>query len=93
MVKSAKAEPWTYFFIRLLFRVRQWSTVSACDLDSHDFQFVLNVFYGSIIVENEQYIPQNGVPCIICANHSNSLTDAMYVSPFSITGHMESNSP
>ncbi|KIM28150.1 hypothetical protein M408DRAFT_16358 [Serendipita vermifera MAFF 305830] len=59
MVEAAKAEPWTYFFIRLLFR------------------FVLNVFYGSIVIENEHYIPPNGTPCVIAANHSNSLTDAI----------------
>ncbi|KAG8830191.1 NADH:ubiquinone oxidoreductase [Serendipita sp. 399] len=38
----------------------------------------LDVFYGSIIVENESFIPTNGTPCIICSNHTNSLTDAMH---------------
>ncbi|KAG8950169.1 hypothetical protein FRC00_007851 [Tulasnella sp. 408] len=39
--------------------------------------FVLNVFYGTIVVENEHYIPKNGEPVIVCANHVNSLTDAL----------------
>lgn len=75
MFESAKAEPWTYFFVRLLFRV--WSSFGVTSHFSDNVQFVLKVFYGSIIIENEQYIPPNGAPCIICANHSNSLTDAM----------------
>ncbi|KAG8828239.1 hypothetical protein FRC19_008355 [Serendipita sp. 401] len=41
------------------------------------FKFVLKIFYGSIIVENEHYIPPNGTPAIICSNHTNSLTDAI----------------
>ncbi|KAG9007351.1 hypothetical protein FRB90_009431 [Tulasnella sp. 427] len=41
------------------------------------FKFVLNVFYGTIVVENEHYIPKNGEPVIVCANHVNSLTDAL----------------
>ncbi|EJD03308.1 uncharacterized protein FOMMEDRAFT_85043 [Fomitiporia mediterranea MF3/22] len=41
------------------------------------FKFVLKIFYGSIVVENTHFIPGNGEPCIICANHSNSLTDAV----------------
>jgi len=41
------------------------------------FKFVLKVFYSSIVIENPEYIPQDGVPCILCANHSNSLTDAL----------------
>ncbi|KAG8909383.1 hypothetical protein FRC01_006977 [Tulasnella sp. 417] len=40
-------------------------------------QFVLNVFYGTIVVENEHYIPKNGEPVIVCSNHVNSLTDAL----------------
>ncbi|KAH9935628.1 uncharacterized protein B0H18DRAFT_1101325 [Fomitopsis serialis] len=51
--------PWSYFFIRLLFK------------------FVLKIFYGTIVVENAQVIPPKGKPCIVCANHSNSLTDAL----------------
>ncbi|KAJ7163580.1 hypothetical protein C8R43DRAFT_1062622 [Mycena crocata] len=51
--------PWSYAFIRLLFR------------------FVLKIFYGSIVVEGTHNIPQTGRPCIVCANHSNSLTDAL----------------
>ncbi|CUA76833.1 hypothetical protein RSOLAG22IIIB_02309 [Rhizoctonia solani] len=54
-----KPTPWTYFFVRLLFK------------------FVLKVFYGTIVVENEHFIPRNGEACIVCANHSNSLTDAL----------------
>ncbi|OCB90435.1 hypothetical protein A7U60_g2356 [Sanghuangporus baumii] len=41
------------------------------------FKFVLKIFYGTIVVENAALIPGNGEPCIICANHSNSLTDAV----------------
>ncbi|KAI5117785.1 hypothetical protein M0805_000428 [Coniferiporia weirii] len=41
------------------------------------FKFVLKIFYGTIVVENADLIPGNGKPCIICANHSNSLTDAV----------------
>ncbi|CAE6408389.1 unnamed protein product [Rhizoctonia solani] len=54
-----KTTPWTYFFVRLLFK------------------FVLKVFYGTIVVENEHFIPGDGEACIVCANHSNSLTDAL----------------
>ncbi|GAA5938496.1 hypothetical protein JCM1841_006046 [Sporobolomyces salmonicolor] len=41
------------------------------------FRFVLGVFYSSIVVEGEDNIPPDGVPCMLCANHSNSLTDAL----------------
>ncbi|EIW83042.1 hypothetical protein CONPUDRAFT_164054 [Coniophora puteana RWD-64-598 SS2] len=41
------------------------------------FKFVLKIFYGSIVVENAHLIPPTGVPCVVCANHSNSLTDAL----------------
>ncbi|KAJ7594003.1 hypothetical protein C8J56DRAFT_425501 [Mycena floridula] len=41
------------------------------------FRFVLKIFYGTIVVENEDLIPEKGVPCIVAANHSNSLTDAL----------------
>ncbi|KAG8984188.1 hypothetical protein FRB94_006279 [Tulasnella sp. JGI-2019a] len=41
------------------------------------FKFVLNVFYGTIVIENEHYIPDDGEPVILCANHTNSLTDAL----------------
>ncbi|KAL4078410.1 hypothetical protein V8B97DRAFT_1937206 [Scleroderma yunnanense] len=41
------------------------------------FKFVLKIFYGSIVVENAELIPKTGQPCIVCANHSNSLTDAL----------------
>ncbi|KAM5533713.1 hypothetical protein V8D89_012586 [Ganoderma adspersum] len=41
------------------------------------FKFVLKIFYGTIVVENVDHIPPRGVPCIVCANHSNSLTDAL----------------
>ncbi|KDQ57625.1 hypothetical protein JAAARDRAFT_35317 [Jaapia argillacea MUCL 33604] len=41
------------------------------------FQFVLKIFYGTIVVENVDLIPETGEPCIVCANHSNSLTDAL----------------
>ncbi|KAJ7188056.1 hypothetical protein C8R46DRAFT_979007 [Mycena filopes] len=51
--------PWSYVFIRLLFR------------------FVLKIFYGTIVIENTHNIPKSGRPCIVSANHSNSLTDAL----------------
>ena len=38
---------------------------------------MLNVFYSSIIIENEELIPNDGTPTIICANHSNSVMDAV----------------
>ncbi|KIL62523.1 hypothetical protein M378DRAFT_128679 [Amanita muscaria Koide BX008] len=41
------------------------------------FQFVLKIFYGAIVVENAHLVPKTGKPCIVCANHSNSLTDAL----------------
>ncbi|PCH43442.1 hypothetical protein WOLCODRAFT_164441 [Wolfiporia cocos MD-104 SS10] len=41
------------------------------------FKFVLKIFYGTIVVENAHLIPPRGQPCIVCANHSNSLTDAL----------------
>ncbi|KAJ7079098.1 hypothetical protein B0H15DRAFT_924617 [Mycena belliarum] len=41
------------------------------------FRFVLKIFYGSIVVEGTSNIPKTGRPCIVCANHSNSLTDAL----------------
>ncbi|KAF8070662.1 hypothetical protein FPV67DRAFT_1035171 [Lyophyllum atratum] len=41
------------------------------------FKFVLKIFYGTIVVENTHLIPETGKPCIVCANHSNSLTDAL----------------
>ncbi|PPQ77225.1 hypothetical protein CVT25_011071 [Psilocybe cyanescens] len=41
------------------------------------FRFVLKIFYGTIVVENADLIPETGRPCIVCANHSNSLTDAL----------------
>lgn len=41
------------------------------------FKFVLRIFYGTVVVENADLIPKTGRPCIVCANHSNSLTDAL----------------
>lgn len=41
------------------------------------FKFVLKVFYGTIVVEGVENIPVTGEPCIVCANHTNSLTDAL----------------
>ncbi|KAH7888706.1 hypothetical protein F5I97DRAFT_737160 [Phlebopus sp. FC_14] len=41
------------------------------------FRFVLKIFYGTIVVENVECIPKTGQSCIVCANHSNSLTDAL----------------
>ncbi|ORX80613.1 hypothetical protein BCR32DRAFT_327639 [Anaeromyces robustus] len=36
-------------------------------------------YYSSIIVENEEFIPGNGIPTFICCNHPNSLTDAAII--------------
>ncbi|KAF5393517.1 hypothetical protein D9757_000786 [Collybiopsis confluens] len=41
------------------------------------FKFVLKVFYGTIVINNADLVPVRGKPCIVCANHSNSLTDAL----------------
>ncbi|GAA5876264.1 hypothetical protein JCM3774_002341 [Rhodotorula dairenensis] len=41
------------------------------------FRFVLDVFYANVVVEGEENIPMDGVPCVLTANHSNSLTDAL----------------
>ncbi|KAG6920274.1 hypothetical protein DXG01_005043 [Tephrocybe rancida] len=41
------------------------------------FKFVLKIFYGTIVVENAHLIPETGRPCIVSANHCNSLTDAL----------------
>ncbi|GAA5982852.1 hypothetical protein JCM10908_006810 [Rhodotorula pacifica] len=41
------------------------------------FRFVLGVFYANVVVEGEENIPEDGVPCVLTANHSNSLTDAL----------------
>jgi hypothetical protein len=41
------------------------------------FKIGLNIFYSSVIIENEDFIPPNGSPTIICANHSNSIMDAI----------------
>ncbi|KAI9509732.1 hypothetical protein F5148DRAFT_1343368 [Russula earlei] len=41
------------------------------------FRIVLKIFYGTIVVEGVENIPQTGRPCIVCANHTNSLTDAL----------------
>ncbi|KAH0588888.1 hypothetical protein H2248_004677 [Termitomyces sp. 'cryptogamus'] len=41
------------------------------------FKFVLKIFYGTIVVENIHHIPVTGRPCVVSANHSNSLTDAL----------------
>lgn len=38
---------------------------------------VLGVFYANVVVEGEENIPEDGVPCVLTANHSNSLTDAL----------------
>jgi len=36
-------------------------------------------YYSSIIVENEEFIPDNNIPTFICCNHPNSLTDAAII--------------
>lgn len=41
------------------------------------FKTVLKIFYGTIVVEGTENISVRGEPCIVCANHSNSLTDAL----------------
>ncbi|KAM0751732.1 hypothetical protein T439DRAFT_300728 [Meredithblackwellia eburnea MCA 4105] len=41
------------------------------------FRFVLRVFYANVVVEGSENLPPDGVPCILCSNHSNSLTDAL----------------
>ncbi|BGP28020.1 acyltransferase [Rhodotorula toruloides] len=41
------------------------------------FRFVLGVFYSNVVVEGAENIPEDGVPCMLTANHCNSLTDAL----------------
>ncbi|GAA5977167.1 hypothetical protein JCM11641_003864 [Rhodosporidiobolus odoratus] len=41
------------------------------------FRLVLKVFYSSIVVEGGEHVPRDGEACFLCANHSNSLTDAL----------------
>lgn len=42
------------------------------------FQFVMNVFYANIVVEGaHKWVVPDGTPCVLTANHSNSLTDAL----------------
>ncbi|GAA6025795.1 hypothetical protein JCM11491_003228 [Sporobolomyces phaffii] len=41
------------------------------------FRFVLGVFYSNVVVEGEEHITPDGTPTMLCANHSNSLTDAL----------------
>ncbi|KAF7321740.1 PlsC domain-containing protein [Mycena kentingensis (nom. inval.)] len=41
------------------------------------FRFVLKIFYGSIVIEGTENVPKTGIPTLVCANHSNSLTDAL----------------
>ncbi|GAA5869339.1 hypothetical protein JCM8547_008648 [Rhodosporidiobolus lusitaniae] len=41
------------------------------------FRLVLGVFYSSVVVEGAENVPGDGVPCMVTANHSNSLTDAL----------------
>ena len=50
---------------------------SRLTLSGMFFKIMLNVFYSSIIIENEELVPGDGNPCIICANHSNSVMDAV----------------
>ncbi|RPD59125.1 hypothetical protein L227DRAFT_601486 [Lentinus tigrinus ALCF2SS1-6] len=45
----------------------------------HLFRNALRVFYGNIVLEGVENIPQRGVPCILCPNHSNSLMDSLLV--------------
>jgi glycerol-3-phosphate O-acyltransferase/dihydroxyacetone phosphate acyltransferase len=54
-----------------------YSTEQLTILESLLFRFVLKIFYGSIVVEGTHNIPKSGRPCIVSANHSNSLTDAL----------------
>ncbi|KAI0277959.1 hypothetical protein BGY98DRAFT_976942 [Russula aff. rugulosa BPL654] len=42
------------------------------------FSILIKIFYGTIVVEGMENIPQTGRPCIVCANHANSLTDPTY---------------
>ncbi|KAI5481332.1 hypothetical protein MNV49_004954 [Pseudohyphozyma bogoriensis] len=41
------------------------------------FRLVLKVFYSNVVVEGSENITRDGVPCVICSNHTNSLTDAL----------------
>jgi len=61
----------------LFFRTLPHKQSMAYSLKGMFFKIMLNVFYSSIIIENEELIPDDGNPCIICANHSNSVMDAV----------------
>lgn len=39
-------------------------------------KILADTYYSSIIIENEEFVPENGIPTFICCNHPNSLTDA-----------------
>ncbi|KAG9316603.1 hypothetical protein JVU11DRAFT_2657 [Chiua virens] len=68
--------PWSYVLVRCVHPSYRSSTAIQL-LVSLLFHFVLKIFYGSIVVENTEYIPKTGDPCIVCANHCNALTDAL----------------
>ncbi|CAE6457764.1 unnamed protein product [Rhizoctonia solani] len=63
-----KPTPWAYFFVRSGLYVGGEKLPPHAVLATQ--QFVLKVFYGTIVVENEHFIPSNGEAC-------NSLTDAL----------------
>jgi glycerol-3-phosphate O-acyltransferase/dihydroxyacetone phosphate acyltransferase len=41
------------------------------------FRFVLKVFYSNVIVEGQEHLTEDGINCMLCSNHVNSLTDAL----------------
>ncbi|KAI0283627.1 hypothetical protein BGY98DRAFT_950848 [Russula aff. rugulosa BPL654] len=56
--------PQSYSYLQVLLRIL--------------FSILIKIFYGNIVVNGVENIPQTGRPCIVCANHTNSLTDALY---------------
>ncbi|KAJ8468975.1 hypothetical protein ONZ45_g17048 [Pleurotus djamor] len=70
--------PWSYYLIRSANAYHLVSSrANLGELPRLLFKFVLKIFYGTIVIENTEFIPRDGEPCIVCANHSNSLTDAL----------------
>ncbi|RKP14774.1 hypothetical protein BJ684DRAFT_18856 [Piptocephalis cylindrospora] len=41
------------------------------------FRLSLHAFYNTIVVRHQENLPPDGVPSILCPNHSNSLTDGV----------------
>lgn len=79
---AGSTAPLAYVLIRWLFRFGASPSSTSTHGESPELTLcergpVLRVFYSSVVVEGAEHIPRDGVPCMITANHSNSLTDAL----------------